>query len=191
MVYSSPATVSSEVIVAFNEKLPPISAQMCDHAIKDVLRICDACLSGLAEKVDELPASYVAAHLARHEDQRSDIADVDAGISSWIDVVYPFGCWLKTFPDVDVNRKFYALDLGELFEKGLRFIGRASFGEPEFSHFLSRFATGTSNWTDEFVRHFGNHIIVDNETHLKELAKVRAVVFDVSVFLAAREMKEP
>jgi hypothetical protein len=189
MVYTSYLTVSSEVLGEFMGAPPESPQYVEDHAVKDGLQVCDVCLRAFASEVGELQHSYVEAHLRRKKEQQTDIADIDGYLKSWDEVIHPFGCWLESFPDIDVDRKFYSLDQGELFERGFRFAGKASFGEEEFHHFLSRFATGNSQGTQAYWDHVGKHILVAERAAPKELVKIRAVIFDVSIWLALNEGK--
>lgn len=189
MVYTAHILVSLEIGENLGKPIP-LPQHLTDHVTKDCLQVCTKCIADLGSQVGHLPTEYVSAHLYRSEEQLTDIADIDTGLKSWKDAIYPFGCWLRGFPDIDVRQKFYSMDLGELFERGFRFDGKVSFGEEEFARFLSRFASGTSEASNEFLEHVSDHIKVSEESQRRELAKVRAVVYDVSVWLACGNKRD-
>jgi hypothetical protein len=189
MVYNCCCSVSLDVIVAPGESTADLPQRVWDHLLKDRLLICSDCAARLATEVGELPKSYVDAHEARQELQLYDVADLDTCLKPWNEVVYPFGCWYLNFPDIDVNRKFYALDLGELYVRGLRLSGVVAFGTAEFNWCLERFATGTSTATPAFLHHIGEHLIVEGGLP-EEVAKVQAVVYDVSIWLNAQNRSQ-
>jgi len=192
MVYSSHISASAAPLGKTFADLPTIPPRVLDHVVKDRLQICEECINSIAVRVGELPNEYVDAHLQRKAEQSPDIADVDMGLKSWRQVAQPFGCWLRDYPAIDVWEKYYSLDLGDLYQRGFRFAGEVTFGDDEFRVFLKRFAAGTSQGSDEFFEHVSRHLVVPNEL-LAQVARVRAVVYDVSIWSAIHraQIKDP
>lgn len=189
MVYSSDITPSLNMIGEYLGTFPAMTNEVNDHLLRDRMQICDECLTRLFDQVKGLPKEYIDNQLHNYDLQRSEVADFDTCLISWDDRHYPYGCWLQCFPDTDVMQKFQSLELGELFRRGLRFHGKVLFGREEFVHFLQRFATGTCIASHEFLEHVAEHIIISDGQSFHNFAKVRAVIYDVSIWNVKQPFK--
>lgn len=183
MVYSSSICVSSRY--AHGLDLLPNSPEIDLHSTYCGLKICDECVYRLARSCGTLPDSYIDEHLERDELKLTEVADFDTGLMTWQERLYPFGCWLRTYPDVNVRQRWESLDLPTLYELGFRLQGKVDFGEPEFQQFVDRFCSEASDASPEFFDHITKHITAPSHL-LRRLAGLRAVVFDVSIVQAKR-----
>lgn len=155
--------------------------------LEDGCVMCRECIRNRSRSIGELSTEYVQCHLANEKDQRDEIADTDTHLLSWRDKRYPFGCWLCGFPDIGVRQKFWSLTMGELFLLGFRLHGRISLGAWEAGLLLEKFIQNDAPAVAPkgFADHVQKMIQVECPTFANEFAKLRAVVFDISVYMCA------
>lgn len=185
MVYSSSICVSSEFANGRNLRPAPSGVEL--HMLKGGFTVCVECVNRLARLCGDVTKCYVEEHMKRHEMQLTEVADFDTGLVSTEKRNFPFGCWLKQFPDVDVRQRWKSLDLSTLFKLGYRLQGQVSFGEPEFREFVDRFCSQSGDSSPEFMNHLNDHISAPAHL-LHRLVGMRATIFDVSIVLAQRQL---
>jgi hypothetical protein len=187
MVYSSSICVSLRYANGLD--LQPRPPEIDLHTTYGGLKICDECVYRLATSCGTLPDSYIEEHRQRYELQLTEVANFDTGLMTLQERIFRFGCWLRTFPDVNVRQRFQSLELAKLYDLGFRLQGKVDFGEPEFQQFVDRFCSEESDASPEFLDHITKHITAPSPL-LRRLAGLRAVIFDVSIVLSQRWLDE-
>jgi hypothetical protein len=174
MVFSSDLMVSSEA--ARGGELSDLG---WTHFNKDRCYICHECVHRYANEVN-ISSEYLNCALTERVRAISEDDEYELGLLDWQERKHLYKCWFERYSG-DRLRCFQSLPLIQLFSSGYRFVGNASFTEPQLSTFLNRFADSRYPTSAEFEAHIQEHFIMYDGAPVMGFAGVRAAVSDLTV----------